>query len=83
METQTAAVDTDIASIPAEHRDAADRYIAAIVRTDPLTALIGQEYIAGRTAWLLDQFVENYGDISRGPYARHGPDALRIALASL
>jgi hypothetical protein len=58
--------------IPEAHREAAERYIAAIVRDDP-----------ARSHELLAEFEFNYRRVGHGPYARHGADALRIALGRL
>jgi hypothetical protein len=68
--------------IPAAHRDAATRYIAAILRRD-CVALPGDAFVAARTRELLARFESDYVSLSHGPYARRGADALRIALGKL
>jgi hypothetical protein len=82
METRTSAPEATTVVIPAAHREAATRYIAAIVRRDPL-AMLGQSFIESRTGELLDAFAATYANVVSGPYARHGADAMRIALARL
>lgn len=69
-------------AIPAAHRDAAVRYISEIARREPL-AFLGPDYEAERTSELWDRFVASYAAITAGPYAKHGRDAIRIALGRL
>lgn len=61
--------------IPEAHREAAKRYIAAIVQRDPIT-LVGGDFVNARNQELWDRFETGYVDLSRGPYSRHGADAL-------
>jgi hypothetical protein len=68
--------------IPAAHREAATRYIAAIVQRDPVS-LVGGAFVEARSRELWDRFESDYTSLNRGPYARHGADALRIALGKL
>jgi hypothetical protein len=82
METKTAQQPSATVLIPEAHEAAASRYIAAIVSRDVLASL-GDEYVRSRTVELWHQFVTNYSSIAVGPYARHGADALRIALGRL
>ncbi len=82
MEATTAQTQTTEFVIPAAHREAAHRYIAAIVRREP-AHLVGGEFETARTQELLDTFEAAYSGLNHGPYARHGADALRIALGRL
>jgi len=82
MEATTTQTQTPEISIPVAHREAADRYVAAILRHDPVH-LLGDEFVAARTRELLDRFEADYISLGRGAYARHGADALRIALGRL
>ena len=68
--------------IPDDHRDSAVRYIEAIAKHDQY-AFLGPEFVAVRTSELWDQFVATYTALQVGPYARHGQDAVRIALGRL
>ena len=82
METvATASVPTAV-TINDEHRDSASRYIEAIARRDPL-AFLGPEYLAVRTSELWDTFMATYQAVQQGPYAKHGRDAVRVALGRL
>ena len=76
-----ASTPTEI-SIPNDHRDSAIRYIEAIAQHDRY-AFLGPEFVAVRTSELWDQFVADYTSLQIGPYARHGQDAVRIALGRL
>jgi hypothetical protein len=82
MEATTTQVPATEFVIPAAHREAAERYIAAIVKRDPVN-LVGGEFVAARTKELQDRFDADYANLGRGAYARHGADALRIALGKL
>ena len=82
MNTVSVTSERTPGSIPAEHREAAARYIAEIARRDPF-AFLGPEYEAERASELWDRFVESYRAVSTGAYARHGQDAIRVALARL
>jgi hypothetical protein len=82
MDSVKVTTETTRRSIPTEHREAAARYIAEIARRDPL-AFLGPEYEAERVSELWDRFVDAYRAASSGAYARHGRDAVRIALARL
>jgi len=66
-----------------EHMAAARRFIAAIVAGDQLIRLLGEPHALAEAERLWDQFLERYGAVTSGPYARHGPDALRIALSGI
>jgi hypothetical protein len=79
--TTTQSQATDF-SIPVAHREAAERYIAAIVRRDPIH-LVGGPFEDARTKELIGRFEADYANVGSGPYARHGADALRIALGRL
>jgi hypothetical protein len=68
--------------IPAEHREAAARYIAEIARRDAL-AKLGPEFEAERAGELWETFVATYRSVSTGPYAKRGTDAIRVALGRL
>ena len=70
-------------TIPEAHRVAADRYIAAILRRDPLAPILGDGYVDERTANLWKAFADHYAEVAIGPYARHGADALQIALGKI
>ena len=65
-----------------EFRDSAARYIDAIARRDP-RANLGPDYVAYRASELWDTFIANYAAVQLAPYARHGRDAVRIALSQL
>lgn len=65
------------------HIDAAGRYIAAILSGDPLTAILGEAYATAESERLWDRFVSRYADVVSGAYAKHGADALRIALVGI
>lgn len=69
-------------SMPAADRDAALRYISEIAHRDPL-AFLGPEYEAERSSDLWDRFVATYVAVTTGPCARHGRDAIRVALGQL
>jgi len=69
-------------TIPEAHREAAERYIAAIVRRDPV-CLVGTDAVSRRCRELLAEFEFHYRRVGHGPYARRGADALRIALGRL
>lgn len=66
-----------------EHLDAAGRFIAAIVAGDAAVQLLGEPHITAESERLRDRFIERYAIVASGPYAKHGADALRIALSSL
>jgi hypothetical protein len=68
--------------IPVADREAASRYIAAIVSLDR-RARGDAGFAAWRTRQLWDQFGAEYAAVATGPYARHGQAALRIALGRL
>ncbi len=68
--------------IPPAHRQVAAGYIAAIVRRERL-ALISGAFAEARSRELHGQFEAAYASLNVGPYARHGSDALRIALGRL
>ena len=82
MEATTTQSQSVEVMIPEAHREAAERYIAAIVRHEP-AHLLGAEAEATRSAELFTEFELNYRRVGHGPYARHGADALRIALGRL
>ena len=82
METPTVQRPAITRVIPEAHQEAAHRYIAVIVGRDPIAAL-SQTLLERRRDELWDQFVTMYADLSTGGYARHGADALRIALSRL
>jgi hypothetical protein len=82
MEATIAQTDAAQFVIPVAHREAAERYVAVIVSREP-EALLGGAFIETRKRELLDRFEADYMSLSRGPYARHGADALRIALGKL
>jgi len=82
MATTAAEPQVTSFTIPVAHRQAATGYIAAIVRRERL-ALIGSAFAEARARELLDQFEADYASLNLGPYARHGSDALRIALGRL
>ena len=82
METVATASGPTEVTIPEEHRDSANRYIEAIARRDPF-AFLGPDYVAMRASELWDEFIAHYGTLQRGPYAKHGRDAVRIALGRL
>jgi hypothetical protein len=69
--------------IGAAHIEAAGRYISAILAGDPLTGILGETYAIAESERLWDRFVMGYADVVSGPYARHGADALRIALTGI
>ena len=68
--------------IPEAYRDSALRYIEAIAKHDQY-AFLGPEFVATRSSELWDQFVTTFTALQVGPYARHGQDAVRIALGRL
>ena len=82
MTTATTTLDA-VEKIERTHLEAASRFIDAIVQRDPLTALLGHEYRTGESERLWDRFIERYTDVASGPYAKHGMDALRVALSGL
>ncbi len=82
METTRVVKEATSPSIPAEDRDAARRYIAAIVARDR-RASADSAFAALRRRQLWEQFEAEYGAAQTGPYARHGRAALRIALSRL
>jgi hypothetical protein len=82
MEAATTASQPVQLTIPDAHRQAAERYIAAILRRDP-AALLGPDAHRARSRELLAEFEFHYRRVGHGPYARRGPDALRIALGRL
>ena len=63
--------------------EAAGRYIAAILSGDPLTAILGETYATAESERLWDRFVSRYAGVVSGAYAKHGADALRIALTCI
>jgi hypothetical protein len=69
-------------AIPEAHRAAAERYIAAILRHDPAPQP-GGDAVPARARELLETFEFHCRRVGHGPYARHGADALRIALGRL
>ena len=80
MATTSAANPSQIIEIPAEHYDVARRYIVAIVTRDRRAAL-DAPYSRRLTDSLWNRFFAEYALVSSGPYARHGPDAVSIALS--
>ena len=82
METQTVQRQPSTVVIPDAHQDAAHRYIAAVVGRHAVASL-GDAHRDARANELWDQFTGTYADLSTGGYARHGADALRIALGRL
>ena len=72
-----------VETIERAHLEAAGRYIQAIVDHDPMSGTLGHEYRTAESERLWDRFIDRYNDVASGAYARHGPDALRIALAGL
>lgn len=81
----TTATDTMSAAtlVEHDHMEAAGRFIAAIVAGDPVCRLLGEPHVTVESERLWDLFVERYAAVATGPYARHGADALRVALSSL
>ena len=69
--------------IQADHREAARRFIEAIVAGDATCRLLGEPHATAESERLWDRFIERYAEIVSGPYAKHGADALRIALSSI
>jgi hypothetical protein len=82
METTTHPTEAIEIVIPEAHREAATRYIVAIIGRDPL-ALVGDTHVESRTHELWARFETDYRSLHQGPYARRGADALRIALEKL
>jgi hypothetical protein len=82
MEATTTQAPATEFVIPAAHLEAARCYVAAILKHDPVH-LLGAEHIAARMQELLNRFEADYTMLGQGPYARHGADALRIALGRL
>jgi hypothetical protein len=82
MEATTTQPQPAAVPIPEAHRAAAERYIAAILRRDPGQGAVG-DADSGRGRELLAEFEFHYRRVGHGPYARHGADALRIALGRL
>jgi hypothetical protein len=82
VDTLTAVAEAAPIGIPVEHRDAASRYIAAIVASDA-RASADPRFAALRTRQLWEQFGREHAAVATGPYARHGQAALRIALGKL
>lgn len=82
MEVGTGVTAVTTLEIPAEHREAAARYIAEIARRDA-HARLGPEYEAERAGELWETFLATYQAVSTGPYAKRGTDAIRIALGRL
>lgn len=78
--TETMSVSERIAP---DHMDAAGRFITAVLAADPLSAVLGQEYVTAESERLWDRFVTRYTAVTSGAYAKHGADALRIALSSI
>lgn len=83
--TMTTATETISAAATVEprHMDAARDFIAAILAIDPVCRLLGEPHITVESERLWDRFIECYAAVVSGPYAKHGADALRIALSSL
>jgi hypothetical protein len=69
-------------AISSQEREAAGRYISAIIARD-LRGSAGNYGAELRTRQLMDQFVAAYTAVATGPYARRGSDALRLALGRL
>ncbi len=82
MDSMNAVRETAVIAIPDEHREAASRYIDAIVSRDP-DATLGPAYLEWRTEELWNRFLSDYTSIATGAYAKHGRDAVRIALGRL
>ena len=72
-----------VEKIERAHLVAAGHFIEAIVDHDPLSLLLGYGYQASESERLWDRFIERYTDVASGAYAKHGNDALRLALTSL
>jgi hypothetical protein len=81
IETRSAA-QTPLEIDPA-HLDAAERYVDAIVTRDPLYARLGPDWAALEAARLMQRFLDAYTAVATGDYAKHGRDALRVALAAI
>ncbi len=79
----TASVSAPAFAVPEDHLLAARRYIDAIVATDRLVEVLGDGYADERRGRLESQYVETYGLVASGPYARRGDDAHRIAMSQL
>jgi hypothetical protein len=71
------------ALVPSAHTDAARDFIAAILAIDPLCRLIGEPHLTAEAERLWNRFIDGYSAAVSGPYAKHGADALRIALSGL
>ena len=72
-----------VEKIERAHLEAASRFIEAIVDHDPLGPMLGYGYRTSESERLWDRFIERYNDAVTGAYARHGNDALHLALSSL
>lgn len=81
----TTATETSTAGTLVEpgHVEAARRFIAAIVAGDAACRLLGEPHVTAESERLWDRFIDRYAAVVSGPYAKHGSDALRIALSSL
>ena len=82
MDTISVVADAAPIAISVEDREAASRYIAAIVARDR-HASDDPAFAAWRTRDLWHRFGAEYRTVATGPYARHGHGALRIALGRL
>jgi hypothetical protein len=82
MNTLIQATAPQSIAISAPEREAAGRYISAIIAHDRLTSR-STDLAELRTRQLMDQFVAAYTAVTTGPYARRGSDALRLALSRL
>lgn len=81
MATSDSAPDSVI-DIPAEHYEVARQYVVAIVGRDRRAAF-DSRYCQRLTASLWNRFFAEYVQVSSGPYARRGRDAVRIALSRM
>jgi hypothetical protein len=82
VDTLSVVVDEAPVGLPVDDREAASRYIAAIVARDRRAAADAR-FAAWRAHQLWDRFWVEYEAVATGPYARHGGAALRIALDRL
>lgn len=71
-------VDIDPAAL-----DVARAYIAVIVERSPLRQTLGPDWADVEAERLLRRFVDRYAGVASGPYAKHGKDALRVALSGI
>jgi hypothetical protein len=82
MATSKAGGPGNVIDIQAEHYDVARRYIVAIVARDR-RAVLDAPYSRQLTDSLWNRFFAEYALVSSGAYARHGQDAVGIALSRM